>query len=267
MNPKLILSAFLSGVVCALLSSVSSAQSPRFFAEVHVIRSMRQIHSAESTYQATTGSGNFGSLQDLQQAGFIDEALASGAKYGYIYVVSRMPSVPGQSPALFTVSAIPRAYRKSGRRSFYIDTVGEIHGGDKAGSAATSSDPVIDDCTSGSIQDNERCTIADMRALHSAQMNYAATVGNQNFGTFLQLFSAGLISGRLVQGCSRGYCFSYVIIYYVPNAQVASFKIVATPQAYGTTAVRSFFIDQTGVLRGADKNGGPANENDPPINE
>jgi len=267
MNPNIPIPKVLLFIVCiAAGCTIASAQSARTFAEVHVLRSLRQIHGAEATYQATTGSGNFGSLQTLQQAGFIDEALASGAKYGYVYALSTIAAAPGQHPAGFAVTATPRAYRKSGVRSFYIDDHGEIHGGDKNGQVATSTDAVIDDCTNGSIADNERCTILDMRALHSAQMTYAATIGNHNYGTFSQLYAAGLIRSGLVDFGTRGYFYEYLILSYEPHVQSAVFKIWATPQTYGVTAIRSFYIDRTGVLRGADKNGGQANENDPPIN-
>lgn len=252
--------------VLAGFFSAPGQSPPRLFAEVHVLRSLRQLHGAQMTYQATAGGGNYGSLQNLRQQGFIDEALASGAKYGYLYVLSTVPHVPGQSPATFTVTATPRAYRKSGIRSFFIDTTGEIRGGDRNGQVATSSDPIIDDCTNGAIPDNERCTIADMRTLHSAQMTYAATLGNPNFGFLLQLYQAGLIRSDLADGSARGYGYEVQVIDYVPDAQPASFKIWATPLVYGTTAIRSFFIDQTGVLRGADHGGLPAGPNDPPIN-
>lgn len=36
-------------------------------------------------------------------------------------------------------------------------------------------------------------------------------------------------------------------------------------EGYGVTGTRSFCIDQTGILRGADKGGKPVDENDPPI--
>ncbi len=269
MHPKYFILKFFLGTLVGFsgFSSAYPQSPPRLFAEAHVIRSMRQLHSAQMTYQATAGNGNFGFLENLRQAGFIDEALASGAKYGYLYIISTVAFVPGQTPAAFTVTATPRAYRKSGIRSFFIDTSGEIRGGDRNGQVATSGDPVIDDCTNGSLPDNERCTIADMRALHSAQLTYAAAVGNRNYGTFQQLYLAGLIRGGLASSSSRGYLFQNQIIDYVPDAQPASFKIWATPQVYRTSAIRSFFIDQTGVLRGGDKNGGQANENDPPINE
>jgi len=257
--PKfLVFAAFL---FVAGVPAVLSQSSPRVFAEAHVLRSMRLIHSAQTTYQATTGSG-FGSLQALNQAGLIDDALASGSKYGYEYSVSITTG-----PPYFLVSAIPRVYRKTGIRSFRIDTSGEIRGGDKNGQPATPTDPVIDDCTNGSVADNERCTIADMRALHSAQMTYSSTAGNGNYGNLRQLYLNGLIRTGLSDYASRGYFYTVLTIDFVPNTQTASFKIWATPQSYPTSSVRSFYIDQTGVLRGADRGGVRGDENDPPINE
>lgn len=253
---------FFALLLIAGVPAVQSQSPPRIFGEAHVLRSMRQIHSAQMTYQATIGSGNYGSLENLGQAGFIDEALATGSKYGYVYAVST-----ATGPSTFVVNAIPRAYRKSGIRSFRIDAAGEVRGGDKNGQPATPSDPVIDDCTNGGVPDNERCTILDMRTLHSAQMTYNATAGNGNYGLLGQLFLAGLIRTGLQSGASRGYLYVVEVIDSVPNTQPASFKIWATPQSYPTSGVRSFYIDQNGILRGADKNGGRADENDPPINQ
>lgn len=267
MKSQITLRLFVVSTFLFIAPAVLSQSSPRPFAEAHVLRSVRQIHGAQMTYQATIGNGNFGSLENLRQAGFIDGALASGSKYGFVYIVSTVPFVPGQSAASFTVTASPRAYRKTGIRSFFIDASGEIRGADKNGEPATASDPVIDDCTNGGVLNNERCTIFDMRALHSAQATYHSTVGYGNYGMLQQLYLAGLIRTGLQSGASRGYYYAVQVIDFVPNTQQASFKIWATPQSYPTSSVRSFFIDQTGVLRGADRNGGSADQNDPPINE
>ena len=260
-------SLIATAIVLGSADSLLAQSSPRAFAEVHVIRSMRQLHSAQMTFQATQGAGNFGSLAALRQAGLIDEALSIGEKYGYVYVVTIVAAVPGKSPSRFTATATPRSYRKTGVRSFFIDTGGDIRGADKNGQPATASDPVIDDCTSGSTQENERCTIADMRMLHGAQMTYSATAGNGNFALFPALCQAGLIRSDLCDSQTRGYLYETLVIDLVPNTQSASFKIWATPASYPISAIRSFYIDQTGVLRGADRNGGRADQNDPPINE
>lgn len=268
MNAQFVFRILIAIAVLVLSNVASSAQSsPRTFAERHVIRSMRLLHSAEMTFQATQGAGSYGTLAQLRQAGLIDEALVSGEKYGYQYSLVTVAAVPGQSPARFTATATPRVYRKTGVRSFFIDLHGEIRGGDKNGQPATENDPVIDDCTSGSVPENERCTIADMRMLHGAEMTYSATVGNGNFALFPALCQASLIRSDLCDSQSRGYLYETLVIDLVPNTQPASFKIWATPASYPVSAIRSFYIDQTGVLRGADRNGGRADQNDPPINE
>lgn len=246
-----------------VLASVSLAANsyPGTYYERFVIRAMVQIHAAQMTYAATSGNGNFGSLADLHQANFIDAALASGNKYRYSFVMS-------VTSAGFVLTATPHRYPKTGRRSFFIDKSGELRGDDKNGGVATAEDPYIDSCSLwGSIADNERCTMQELRTLHGAQMTYAATYGNGNFGSFTQLRDALLIGRTLAFGNIHEYNFQMLINYQVPPNLPASFWIRATPNIYGTTGARSFFIDTSGVLRGADKNGAYANENDPPINQ
>ena len=263
MNSKTIL---IIAAVLLLISSrtveVDAQSSARTFNERHVIRSLRLLHGAQATYQATVGAGNYGSFQDLRQAGFIDEALASGSKYGFVFAMSTTTG-----PATLRINATPARYRKTGIRSFFIDSGGELRGGDRQGQPASSSDPIIDDCTSGTIVENERCTIQDLRIVASAQTTYAATLGNGNYGLFPQLYAAGLLRAGLADYSSRGYNYVVQVIDREPGVNEASYKIWAVPHVYGATGVRSFYVDTTAVLRGADKNGGNADQNDPPINE
>ena len=44
------------------------------------------------------------------------------------------------------------------------------------------------------------------------------------------------------------------------------FEVSAVPLEYGKTGTMSYFIDQTHVLRGGDRNGAPATSSDTPIN-
>ncbi len=232
--------------------------------ERFVVRALQTLHAAQMTYQATGGNGNYGSLSDLHQAQLIDSVLASGFKYGYgfqIFTVARV----GTTPAAFFVTATPIGYRKTGRRSFFINETGETRGADKNGAAATVGDPVLDVCQELGYS-NERCAIADLRILHNAQITYGATIGNGNYGSFQQLYAANLISSTLAIGSLHGYDFACLTI-GATSVTPAFFAFRATPTFYGVTGRQSFYIDVSGVLRGADKNGAPADENDPPIQE
>jgi len=171
----------------------------------------------------------------------------------------------GTMPAAFFVTVTPISYRKTGRRSFFINESGETRGADKNGAAATVTDPIIEICQE-SGNSNEKCVISDLRTLHSAQITYSQTIGNGNYGTFSQLYESSLINQSLVSGFFHGYIFTCTIVARTNNTP-ASFKISAVPANYGASGIRSFFVDEVGVLRGADKNGAPANEDDPPIQE
>jgi hypothetical protein len=247
-----------------LFDNKANAQTnnPRYFNERFVVQALLTIPAAEATYSATTGSGTYGSMADLLAANFIDPALASGDKYGYSFVLVVIPRTT-TTPERFYVTATPRLYPKSGRTSFFIDESGEMRGADKNGAAATVSDPIIDSCARSGFS-NEYCTIRDLRTLHGAQMTYQSTFGAGTFGNLSQLYAANLIRQSMASGTNHGY--STICTAVLPTATMpATFKISATPATYGVTGVRSFFIDESGVLRGADKRGEPADENDPPI--
>ncbi len=225
------------------------------------IQALRQIRSAQFTYGATTGNGDYGSLFDLHHADLIDAALARGEKHGYVFNLSVMLRTIN-TPARFYLTAIPREYLKTGRRSFYLTIEGEFHAADKKGRFADASDPTFDVCSSGTIAENERCIFNPLRTLHSAEMAYAATYGNGNYGSLSQLRSARLIPKNFETKPIHGYAIN-VVIFTGTSTTPALFKISAVPHKYGVTGVRSFFIGSDGVFRGADKNGKPADEADP----
>jgi len=255
--------AFLQ--ISSVVQTEAQTSNSLDFKERFAVRSARAIFSAEMTYQATDGAGLFATLPELQTAGLIDAVLANGEKYGYMFVLSRTHT-SSTSLAKFRLTATPRAYPKTGRRSFYIDETGELRGANKMGAAADAADPLIDDCASFGIFFNERCAIYDLRTLMVAEMTYAATVGNGNYGNFLDLFQSGLINSRLASGENHGYAFNINYIIQGPGFP-AFFRIRAIPTNYGTTGIRSFYLDTNGILRGADKQGQAADENDPPIND
>jgi hypothetical protein len=68
---------------------------------------------------------------------------------------------------------------------------------------------------------------------------------------------ANLVSAKLSEGNQAGYQFRYRI---VPgsDADDAKFELAATPTEYGHTGRKSFFLDSSGKLHGADKRGAVA---------
>ncbi len=261
MSKKLSFSFLLISAIFSLLliSNSAKANNPIRYSDRFVVKSTQRIINAQVTYAATIGNGNYGSNLELLEAGFIDAVLANGNKYGYQFVYFNSPRTE-TAPSRFYVTATPLRYGKTTKLSFYVDETGELRGADKNGGVATSTDPFID-CA---IYENERCTISNLRTLHGAQITYQAITGNGNFGSFTQLRKVGLISQRLAIGTLSGYDFAYITTDQSPDAP-ASFKFYATPINYGVSGTRSFYISTEGVLRGADKNGQRADENDPPI--
>jgi hypothetical protein len=83
--------------------------------------------------------------------------------------------------------------------------------------------------------------------------------------------AAGLIDADLSAGSKEGYAIRYRIIPAGGNLpeedanQAAKFELAATPIEYGKTGRRSFFLDSSAILRGADKQGAVATSADPRI--
>ena len=88
--------------------------------EASAIASVRTIVTAQITYSATVGNGRYAvDLAELESAGLIDAALASGNKDGYTFV-----TVGGGDT--FTVNADPTEMGSSGNRGFFSDQTAVI---------------------------------------------------------------------------------------------------------------------------------------------
>jgi len=248
-----------AGEISQPVAFYPSSRNERFF-----IQALRTICGAQMTYQATTGYGNFGSLSQLAQAGLINEALASGSIYGYNYVVSAQART-ATTLTVFEIVAVPWLYRKTGVRSFFVETDSIIKGADKQGAAANRNDPTIEEeyiCYS--VTECEESAIRSLRMLHSAQMTYQATSGYGNYGSLCELGENNLIAKILAQGSRFGYYF--VVLKRNGDAQKpASLEIRAIPHNYPITGRRSFFIGTEGVILGADRAGAPVNSDAPAI--
>jgi len=106
---------------------------------------------------------------------------------------------------------------------------------------------------------NEGSAISSLRTISSAEATYQSTY--HNFGTLDELAADGLIDPRLGSGTKNGYTFRLVI----DSSNPEEFAITGVPVTYGTSGRRSFYMDETFVIRGGDKHGGPAVKFDPPL--
>ena len=101
---------------------------------------------------------------------------------------------------------------------------------------------------------NESMAMGVMMMIPHAEESYKKTSGS--YGTLEQLIAAKLISKEMIE--SAGYKFDI----FVTGDKFEAFGV---PTEYGKTGKTSFFVDQTYVLRGGDRNGASASSSDPPI--
>lgn len=251
--PRLILVFLISLFLTSAIFSQTQIK------EALVYKSLQRIHRAQITYQATVGNGKFArDLQSLAFVDFIDQPLATGEKYGYQFTLDGTEAT--LNPSFYSVTATPIRYPRNGRRSFYIDSkTGVVRGADKKGADAVNTDPFIIICG-----ENEREAIESLRWLVGGQFTYQATMGNGNFGSLTNLYDLGVIDYFTAEGSRCGYNLT-VTKEDKTAANPPRFHIVSVPQQYGVSGHRSFYVDQTGVIRGADKKGQPASVSDPPI--
>ena len=81
--------------------------------------------------------------------------------------------------------------------------------------------------------------------------------------------AAGLLDAELAAGKKGGYLFRYRPLTRTAGEEAAKddfgFELAAVPAEYGRSGRRSFFLDSSGRLRGADKQGALATATDPRI--
>ena len=105
---------------------------------------------------------------------------------------------------------------------------------------------------------NESIARNMLRTIVAAQVTFQKTKGEGRYGSLDELSAAGLITKDLLE--KYGYKIELSVL-------SNRFEVTAAPVEYGKTGRRSFYIDETGILRGGDHGGGAATLSDRPINE
>lgn len=85
----------------------------------------------------------------------------------------------------------------------------------------------------------------------------------KKYATLDELAGMELIDSTLGTGSKHGYHFA---IEFTTEDNVAGFAVTAVPIEYRSTGNRSFYIDESAIVRVADNFGGPPTKRDPPLN-
>ena len=121
--------------VVAIIGIISAIAIPNFMSskrsanEASAVSTLRVIFSAQSTYRATTGSGSYGDLSDLQTAGLIDPLVGASdttAKSGYLFTTDQ---VSGPSYPAFNATGEPTTATgplATGTRSYFVNETGVL---------------------------------------------------------------------------------------------------------------------------------------------
>ncbi len=89
----------------------------------------------------------------------------------------------------------------------------------------------------------EAAGIAAVRSLGNAQVMYVSVRNSGTFAADLSVLeAAGLIDSVLASGSTDAYSLSV-------SGDSSGFEINARPLGYGSTAIRSFYSDESGVIR------------------
>jgi type II secretory pathway pseudopilin PulG len=106
------------------------------------------------------------------------------------------------------------------------------------------------------LRARETAAIQHVQTLQKAQTQYYA-VYRRYAPQIADLGTEGLIPEHLATGSLGGYVFEL-------EGQEVAFKVIARPNPFETAGKRSFFTDETLVIRQT-KDNRPAARNDPPV--
>jgi hypothetical protein len=106
------------------------------------------------------------------------------------------------------------------------------------------------------IVGNELAAISRLRSIVTAEMALQVE-GDGKYATLEELVAKGVMSNPS-QGKLTGYRFAV-------RVKPGGFEATAVPETFGVTGRRSFYVDESSVMRAADKGGLPASASDPEV--
>lgn len=119
-------------IVVAIIGIIAAIAIPNLLAsrraanESAAIGTLRTVISAQSTYQSTTGAGQYGSAAQLLAASVVDQIVgANGTKSGYNFNTVAVADAAGVNTQF--ESTATSSSDSAGSRHFYTDEAGVIY--------------------------------------------------------------------------------------------------------------------------------------------
>ncbi|HEX8188863.1 MAG TPA: hypothetical protein VF586_10965, partial [Pyrinomonadaceae bacterium] len=119
----------------ALAIAVAAKDAPVLMNETMAVYALNRIAGAQSSYKDERGKGRFGTLEELIAEELLEKTFFENMEYRFELEVAADK---------FEVSATPKTYGKSGRRSFFVDQSGTVRGADHKGRPAGTDDPAAE---------------------------------------------------------------------------------------------------------------------------
>lgn len=243
--------------------------------ETAAIASLRDLATAQAIFREADKDGDgvadYGTLRELFKANLIDGALGSGEKSGYLFQLTLGRGEDKRGLQHWSLVASPKSPGETGLRSFFVDetTVLRVEKKGKASAQSRRLDAVrseeeaegareqLDLRAGRSVKENEEAALKSLKSLHAAQRTFRLGDkdgdGTKNFGSLKALHKADLIDRYLGAGTRMGFVFKLVLGSPGDSKGEYLYAVTATPLKRGLSGERSFFMDQTGVIRVSEK--------------
>jgi len=220
---------------------------------------VRKVADANTNLKTLSSNGVFRNSRHWQPKQTLGEIYVSPALMeGYQEQVAKQASTMDSAMRDFLMQLSPKSSAITYALSH--DGLGNVHElhlpknlilAMVAGTSAT-----MNAMKEGSPEMNEMIAISALQVIANVENAYKNDQGKGSYATLDQLVEQKSISKEMLE--KYGYRFDL-------RTSGSGFEISAMPQEYGKSGKRSFFIDQTGVVRGDDHGGGPASSSDKPV--
>lgn len=110
-------------------------EAPVISGEMMALFALTRLSAAQEEFKNAKKRERYGTLEELIEAKVLDKSFGASSEYDF-----EVKTVGDK----YEVSATPKNYGKTGRRSFLLDADGVVHGADHKGQPATTDDPPVD---------------------------------------------------------------------------------------------------------------------------